>query len=377
MKSLRMGLLAALSFAAVLAHAETGVTDNEIVIGQSAALSGPAAELGKGVNRGAKAYFDWVNQHGGVNGRKIKLVSLDDGYEPDRTAANTQKLIKDQGVFALFGYVGTPTSNAALPLVNQSGIPFVAPFTGAEGLRSPVNRNVFNIRASYRDEAEEIAGSMKKMGMQSINVFYQNDAYGQAGLKAMQEAAAKNGIKINATATVQRNSADVKKAVEELVVKKPASAVFMVTAYTSSAAFITASRAQNFIGPFYNVSFVGTEALITALKNDGSGVIVSQVMPSPYNPIKPVTIDYVKALKASGIENVDYPSLEGYIGARVLVEGLKRSGKALTREKLISSLEDLRDYDLGGFRVKFTSGNHEGSSFVDLTVIDKDGHVHS
>ncbi|MBB5192864.1 ABC-type branched-subunit amino acid transport system substrate-binding protein [Silvimonas terrae] len=375
MKALWLGLLALISLSALAA--EPGITENEIVLGQSAALSGPAAELGKGVNRGAKAYFDYVNAHGGVNGRKIKLIALDDGYEPDRAAANTQKLIKEQQVFALFGYVGTPTSNASLPLINQNSVPFIAPFTGADSLRNPLNKNIFNVRAGYRDEAAEIAEGMKKMGMSTINIFYQNDAYGQAGLKAMQEASLKYGIKINATATVQRNSVDVAKAVDELVVKSPANAVFMVTAYKSSAAFITAARSRNYIGPFYNVSFVGTEALVHELKNDGSGVIVSQVMPTPYNPTRPITIDYVKALSAAGINDVDYPSLEGYIGARVLVEGLKRAGKGLTREKLVSALESLGDYDLGGYRVKFSPTNHNGSTYVDLTVVDHDGRIHS
>ncbi|GGP26258.1 ABC transporter substrate-binding protein [Silvimonas amylolytica] len=375
MKALWLGLLALISLSAFAA--EPGVTENEILLGQSAALSGPAAELGKSVNRGAKAYFDYVNAHGGVNGRKIKLVALDDGYEPDRAAANTQKLIKEQQVFALFGYVGTPTSNASLPLINQNSVPFIAPFTGADSLRNPLNKNIFNVRAGYRDEAAEIAEGMKKMGMSTINIFYQNDAYGQAGLKAMQEASIKYGIKINATATVQRNSVEVAKAVDELVVKSPANAVFMVTAYKSSAAFITAARARNYIGPFYNVSFVGTEALVHELKNDGSGVIVSQVMPTPYNPTRPVTIEYVKALSAAGVSDVDYPSLEGYIGARVLVEGLKRAGKALTREKLISALESLGDYDMGGYRVKFSPTNHNGSTYVDLTVVDHDGRIHS
>ncbi|GGP20664.1 ABC transporter substrate-binding protein [Silvimonas iriomotensis] len=375
MKALWLGLLALISLSAFAA--EPGVTDNEILLGQSAALSGPAAELGKGVNRGAKAYFDYVNAHGGVNGRKIKLVALDDGYEPDRAAANTQKLIKEQQVFALFGYVGTPTSNASLPLINQNSVPFIAPFTGADSLRNPLNKNIFNVRAGYRDEAAEIAEAMKKMGMSTINIFYQNDAYGQAGLKAMQEASLKYGIKIQATATVQRNSVEVAKAVDELVVKSPANAVFMVTAYKSSAAFITAARARNYIGPFYNVSFVGTEALVHELKNDGSGVIVSQVMPTPYNPTRPVTIEYVKALSAAGVTDVDYPSLEGYIGARVLVEGLKRAGKNLTREKLVSALESLGDYDMGGYRVKFSPTNHNGSTYVDLTVVDHDGRIHS
>ncbi|GAB7129401.1 ABC transporter substrate-binding protein [Silvimonas sp. JCM 19000] len=374
MRALWIACLAAL---AINAHAETGVTDSEIIIGQSAALSGPAAKLGQGVNRGAKAYFDYVNQHGGVNGRKIKLVALDDGYEPDRAAANTKELISKQGAFALFGYVGTPTSNASLPAVKEAHIPFVAPFTGAASLRTPVIKEVFNVRAGYQEEAARVASAMSKIGMKTVNVFYQDDAYGQAGLKAMQDAAPKYGITINATATVKRNTVDVAGAINELIVKKPANAVFMVTAYKSSAAFINAARAKNSIGPFYNVSFVGTEALIAELKNDGSGLIVSQVMPSPYNPVLPVTIDYIKVMTAAGIKDVDYPSLEGYVGARVLVEGLKRAGKGLTRDKLIASLEGMSDYDMGGFRVKFSGSDHGASSFVDLTVIDKDGHIHS
>ena len=375
MRALCIACLAAI---AMTAHAaEPGITDSEILLGQSAALSGPAAELGKGVNRGAKAYFDYINQHGGVNGRKIKLVALDDGYEPDRAAANTKELIGKDQVFALFGYVGTPTSNASLPAIKEAHIPFIAPFTGAESLRNPVIKEVFNVRAGYREEAARVASAMKKIGMSTVNVLYQDDAYGQAGLKAMQEAAPKFGITIIASATVKRNTTEVTTAINELIVKKPANAVFMVTAYKSSAAFINAARVKNSIGPFYNVSFVGTEALIHELKNDGSGLIVSQVMPSPYNPVLPVTIDYVKVMKAAGITDVDYPSLEGYIGARVMVEGLKKAGKSLTRDKLEAALESLTDLDLGGFRVKFSPNDHSASNYVDLTVIDKDGHIHS
>ncbi len=361
-----------------LVHAEVGVSDTEILIGQSAALSGAAAELGKGVSRGANAYFEQVNKRGGINGRKIRLISLDDGYEPERAAANTKKLLEGpQAVFALFGYVGTPTSNASLPQINRSGVPFVAPYTGAESLRAPFNRNVFNMRASYGDEAEEIAESMAKMGMSSINVLYQDDAYGAAGLKAMQDAAAKYKLTINATATVKRNSVDVARAADELISKKPANAIFIVSAYKSSAAFISAARSRNSIGPFYNVSFVGTEALVNELKQDGSGVIVTQVVPSPYSAVKPVAIDYQKTMKAAGIDAIDYPSMEGYLAARVLVEGLKRAGRDLSRDKLIGSLESLGNYDLGGFRVNFSSRNRSGSSFVDLTILDGSGKIRS
>ncbi|MGQ5524051.1 ABC transporter substrate-binding protein [Chitinimonas sp. PSY-7] len=361
----------------MFAHAEVGVTDSEIIIGQSAALSGAAAELGKGVSRGANAYFDQINKRGGIHGRKIRLVTLDDGYEPDRAAANTKKLLEDENAFALFGYVGTPTSNASLPQIKQTGVPFIAPYTGADSLREPFTRNVFNIRASYGDEAKKIAEFISKMGMNTINVLYQDDAYGSAGLVAMQEAAAIYKLTIKAKATVKRNSTDVSRAVEELIVNKPANAVFIVSAYKSSAAFISAARARNSIGPFYNVSFVGTEALVNELKQNANGVIVTQVVPSPYNAIKPVAQDYQKTMKAAGINTVDYPSMEGYLGARILAEGIKRAGRDLNREKLINALEGLHNYDMGGFRVNFSGTNRSGSQFIDLTVLDSSGKIRS
>ncbi|MBV1777216.1 ABC transporter substrate-binding protein [Burkholderiaceae bacterium DAT-1] len=368
-------LLSLITFGQV--SAESGITENEIILGQSAALTGPAAELGKGVSRGAKAYFDWINQKGGVNGRKIRLISFDDGYEPERAEANTRRLIERDGVFALFGYVGTPTSNASLPLVNQEKIPFIGAYTGADSLRNPFNKYIFNVRAGYKDEAVHVVNSLIQMGLKSVNVFYQNDSYGNAGLKAIQLAAVGKDVQINALATVQRNSVDVAKAIDELIVKRPAQAVFMVSSYKSCAAFIAAARAKNFIGPFYNVSFVGTEALIDELHKDTSGVMVTQVMPSPYNPTLPITIEYKKVLAAAGMTKVDYMSLEGFIAAKVMVEGLKRSGRGVTRERLISVMETLSDYDLGGFRIKFSNSNHNGSQYVDFTILDKDGHIHS
>ncbi|MBV8467442.1 MAG: ABC transporter substrate-binding protein [Burkholderiales bacterium] len=364
-----------MAVAMLAAKAETGVTDTEIVLGQSAAMSGPAAELGKGMNRGAKAYFDWVNQHGGINGRKIRLVAMDDGYEPNRAEANTQALIENTRAFALFGYVGTPTSNASLPLVDKAHIPFIAPYTGADSLRNPFNRNVFNMRASYRDEAEQAAKLMAKMGQTTVNVFYQNDAYGKAGLKALQQAIVGKGITIGAMATVERNTVDVAQAVDELIVKHPANAVFMVSAYKSCAAFIDAARGKDFIGPYYNVSFVGTEALLQQLKKDGSGVIVTQVMPSPYSAVTPATMEYRKMMAADGSEQYDYPSLEGYFAARLLVDGLKRAGRDLTRDRLVAALEGLGEHDMGGFRVKFGPGSHNGSHFIELTVLDHEGHI--
>lgn len=370
---IRRVLAAAALSVATLATAETGVTDGSVVIGQSVPLSGPAQELGIEMQLGAKLYFDHINSQGGVNGRKIKLLTLDDGYEPDRATANTKQLIDKDDVFALFGYVGTPTSLAALKVSNPAGVPFVGAFTGAEALRTPFNRLIFNVRASYNDETEKIVEQFTSLNVKRIAVFYQNDAYGNAGLTGVEKAMAKRDLKLVATATVERNSSDVAAAVKTLIAAKP-DMVVMVTTYKSTAAFINAMRAAGSAAQFYTVSFVGSRALANELGAAGAGVGISQVVPFPWSRTLPVVRDYQKLLAASGSgRDVSFTSLEGYIAARVFVEGLRRAGKEPSRDKFISAMENLRNFDAGGFTVNFAPGNHNGSTFVELTIIRKDG----
>lgn len=348
-------------------HAQ-GVTADTITIGQSAALSGPAAELGREMKIGAEAYFNYINQNGGVNGRKIKLISIDDGYEPERAKANTIKLITEDKVLALFGYVGTPTSNASLSIFTEAKVPFIGAFTGAQSLRDPLNRYVFNVRASYFDETEEIVGHLVRQGVKQIAVFYQNDAYGNAGLTGMERAMKKRNMEIIATATVERNSVDVAAAVKTLSKTNPA-AVVMISAYKSCGAFIKEMKKANSFPQFWNVSFVGSRALANELGDEGRGVQISQVVPFPWESGIPVVRDYQK--KIGGDENASFTSFEGYIAARVLVEGLKKAGKNLSRESLRDSLSNLGTLDLGGFKVTYSPTNHNGSSYVDLTIISK------
>ena len=347
-----------------------GVTANTILIGQSAAQSGPAQELGKEMKSGAEAYFDAINKAGGVNGRKIKLVSLDDGYEPDKAAANTKKLINEEKVLALFGYVGTPTSNAALPIFTEGKTPFVGAFTGAQSLREPFNRYIFNVRASYFDETEEIVGHLARQGIKKIAVFYQNDAYGKAGLAGVERAMKKRMLDIVATATVERNTVDVAAAVAMLS-KSGTNAVIMISAYKSCAAFIKAMKSTGSLQQFWNVSFVGSKALSKELGEDGRGVQISQVMPFPWSASLPVVHDYQNHIGVP--ENYSFTSLEGYIAAKILVEGLKRAGKNPTRESLVDGLSSMGKFDLGGFTVNYSPTHHTGSTFVDLTIISKGG----
>lgn len=347
---------------------------NKIILGQSAAFTGPAAELGIQFNQGAKVWFEQVNAQGGIGGKTIEIKALDDGYEPDRCAANTQKLIAED-VFALFGYIGTPTSLAALPLLTKAQVPLIAPFTGAMGLREPFNRHVFHLRASYNDETALIVRQLTNLGLKKIAVFYQNDAYGKAGLDGVILALDKQGLKPVAQATVERNSLDVGAAVRTLVAAGP-DAVVQISAYKSCAAFIRAARGAGYGGTFYNVSFVGTQALADELGKDGAGVVVSQVMPSPYHPARPIAREFADAVKKMGNAQANFSSMEGYLAAKIVTEGLRRAGvRSISREGLIQGIEAIGSQSLGGFQVNFSATDHVASDFVELSMLTGDGRV--
>ncbi len=349
-------------------------SESKIILGQSAAFTGPAAQLGIQFYQGARVYLDQVNAQGGVGKRQIEIRNLDDGYEPDRCAENTRKLIGDD-VFALFGYIGTPTSLAALPLATKEKIPFIAPFTGAMGLREPFNKYAFHVRASYNDETGLIVKQLTSLGLKKIAVFYQNDAYGKAGLDGVNLALTGQGLKPVAQATVERNSVDVAAAVKTLIAAGP-DAVVQISAYKSCAAFIREARKAGYGGTFYNVSFVGTQALADELGKDGAGVVVSQVMPSPYNAARPIAREFVDAVKAAGKDaQANFSSMEGYIAARLLVDGLRRAGPKLTRDALVAGLEGIGSQSLGGFSVSFSPNDHVASSFVELSMLTGDGRV--
>ncbi len=360
--------------AAALALPTWAQSERRILLGQSAAMSGPAAQLGLQMNRGARIYFERLNAEGGVNGRRIELRALDDGYEPERCAANTRTLIDDEA-FALFGYVGTPTSLAALPLATGANIPFFGAFTGAEALREPFNRNVFHVRASYYDETALIVKQLTSLGLKKIAVFRQNDSYGQAGLDGVLRALKAQQLAPAAVGLVERNSVDVAAAVKAIVPAMP-DAVVQISAYKSCAAFVREARKAGYGGTFYNVSFVGTQALADELGKDGLGVVVSQVMPFPFSTTNALAREYLDAVKrAGGDATANYSSIEGYLAAKVLAEGLRRAGGNPTRASLVDALESMQRYDAGGFQLSFGPRNRRGSSFVELSMLTGDGKV--
>jgi len=352
--------------------AEVGVTDTEIRVGQFAAQTGPAAELGKRMQLGMLAQFNAVNAAGGINGRTIKLVARDDGYEPEKAIAAVKALIDEDKVFALVGSVGTPTTLAAVPAINAAGIPLIGPFTGAQGLREPFNRNLFHVRASYFDETERIVQHLTTLGITKIAVFYQNDSYGKAGLEGVMRALARRNLKPTASVTVERNSVDVAAALAAILKAAP-EAVVQISAYKSCAALIKQAKAKGYGGQFFNVSFVGSKALADELGDVGAGVTISQVVPFPYIPSSAIVREYQQRMTEAGYKDFDFSSMEGFLAAKVFTEGLRRAGRALTRDSLVTALESIREYNMGGFYVNYSPKNHEGSRFTDLTLIARGG----
>ena len=358
------GAGAMLAAAGMPAFAEDGVTDKEIRIGMANALSGPASGLGVNLKAGADAFLARVNAAGGVNGRRIVLVSKDDGYEPEKTAAATKALIEQDKVFALFGYVGTPTSAAAVPLASRASVPYLFPFTGAEFLRNPLNKFVFNVRASYFDETEVMVERLTKdAGAKKIALFIQDDAFGEAGKAGVNRALHKRDMKVAEEARYKRNTLDVDEGLAKIKAATPDAVIFVGT-YASLAAIVKKAKAQGIKAKFMTVSFIGTAGFIREAGADGDGVYITQVMPSPDGGA-PVVKQFLQDMKGGP---VNYSSLEGYVDATVLVEALKKAGANPTRASFISALEGL-SIDLGGLKIGFSATSHQGAKDVFLTVV--------
>jgi ABC-type branched-subunit amino acid transport system substrate-binding protein len=369
-------ILAAGAFCVSLtaAAAEDGVSPGEIVFGQAAVLEGPASALGQGMRKGIQAAFDEANKKGGVHGRKLKLVSVDDGYEPDKSIAAVKKLIEDDKVFALIGPVGTPTANAAQPVAQAAKVPYIGPFTGAAFLRDPKRDNVVNIRASYDAETEAwVRHLTEDLKITKIAILYQDDAFGRSGLAGFKKAMDKRGMTIAAEATYERNTVAVKTALLTLKRAEP-EAVVMVGAYKPCAEFIKLSRKTDFNPVFVNISFVGANALAKELGPDGKGVIVSQVVPFPWDASLKVVADYHAAIKAGDANaEPEFVSLEGYLVGRLTIAALDKAGAEPTRERLLKAVKETGKFDIGGLPMTFSAEKNEGLDKVFMTVIQGDG----
>ncbi len=358
----------------IVARADPGVFDDKIVFGQSAAFKGPAAVLGLGMREGILAAFNEANAAGGVHGRKLELVSYNDGYEPEKAIANTERLIGDDKVFALIGEVGTPTSKAVQPITTEQSVPFLGPFTGAAFLRDPSLRNVINVRASYDQETEAwIERLTGDLGLSRIAILYQDDSFGRAGLKGVTKALEKRGLKPVAEGTYMRGTTAVKRAL--LAIRKGSpQAVVMVGAYKPCAEFIKLAHTIKLDTIFVNISFVGSKALAEELGQDGKGVVVTQVVPLPDDVDIPLVARYQRAMKATNpYAKVGFVSLEGYIVGRLTVEALNRLGNPVTRAGLLSTIRDVGVFDLDGVTLSYGPDDNQGMDRVFVTVIQQDG----
>lgn len=358
-----------------LACAETGVTASTITLGMSAPFSGASGPYGVEMRESISAYFQQVNASGGVNGRELKLVALDDGYEVDRTVSNTKSLLNEHKVFSLLGYYGSSATAAVIPIFSAAKTPLVGTISGADDIRAPVNRYMFHVRASYADETEAIINQWATLGLKNFAVFYQNDGFGKSGLNGVNAALKKYNLTPTALGTVERNSGDVSAAVAAIAKARP-QAVVMVSVYKASAEFIRQMKKTGQSPQFAVLSPVGSNLLSKELGDSSRGVGISQVMPSPTNDIVPLVKDYRRLMvQAKKEQAITYFGLEGYLSARVLVEAMKKAGKDLTREKVVEALEGMHQMDIGGYRIDYSPTNHNGSKFVDVIVIGKDGRV--
>jgi branched-chain amino acid transport system substrate-binding protein len=357
------------------AHAgEVGVMPDRILFGQAAALSGPSSALGLKMRQGILAAFAEVNAKGGVHGRKLELISRDDGYDPDRSIVETHKLLDEDKVFALIGAVGTPTSLVTVPITRSQHVPFIGPFTGAGFLREKGLDNVVNIRASYGAEAEAwVKHLTEDRHIKKVAIFYQDDPYGRDGLAGVKLALQKRGMELAAEATYERNTKAVGMAMRTLRRAEP-EAVVMVGTYAPCAEFIRLARQSGFNPVFVNISFVGANALAHELGPQGNGVIVSQVVPFPWDASIKVVADYQAAEKALDPNLLpDFVSLEGYLSGRLAAAALEMAGADPTRAEMLRIINEVGRFDISGDHLTVGKKMRDAPARVFLTLIQPDG----
>jgi ABC-type branched-subunit amino acid transport system substrate-binding protein len=365
------------SAAVALGAAGAAHAADDIVIGQVAPLTGTIAGTGEEYVAGAAAYFASVNDKGGIYGRKIRVVVKDDAYKPDQTLAHTRAILAEDKPLALFGFVGTGNILALNKnkVLEEAGIPLLAPYTGAQDLREPANPYIFHIRASYTDETARMVEHLHTIGLRRFAVMYQDDPFGKSGLAGAEQALKKVGLSLVAQGGYDRTKPEEVDAAVAAIAPAQPDAIIMVSVNRASAAFIKKMKEKGNRARLFSISVVNFKEL---LKNAGEetvrGVGISQVMPNPYSPLVPVAREHQQMMaKYQPGKTVSYASIESFIAAKILVEAIKRTGGNPTREKVLAQLEKMNSYDVGGFKVGFSPDNRVGSRFVEVTVIGPGG----
>ncbi|HEY8099423.1 MAG TPA: ABC transporter substrate-binding protein [Burkholderiaceae bacterium] len=366
-------IFSALIIAAIAstAFAEDGVTGDSILIGQSVGLTGQIAGPVKEMNEGANAYIAGINKQGGINGRKIRIVTLDDKFDPALTKKNVEALITQKHVFALFQVRGTPHTQAILPLLAEAHVPLIAPSTGASVFHSPVNRYLFNVRAKYRDEVSKGVEQFTTIGFKNIGLLHVDDTFGNDALIGFKNTMETRKLSPAIIMKFDRVKPEFDAAVSSVMKVNP-QALIIVGSAASTAKFIHEFRLKGSQTMLMTLSNNSSDAFVTALGKDGRGVIVSQVTPAPHLSTTLLGQEFKQAAQDTHIAS-SYAAMEGFVSAKVLVEGLRRAGRNLTRESLINGLESIGHHDMGGMMLSYGPDNHSGSDYVELTIIDKYG----
>lgn len=372
----RRGLAAVLcSLGTPLAWAQSaaspGVSDTEILLGQSCQLSGPLEGITREVRQGASLCFDHINAQGGVRGRKIRVLALDDAYDPKKAEANTRHFINEAKVLALFQYAGTPPALAGMALAEQTGVPLIAPFTGAEELRKPELRYVFNIKAGYATELHAMLRHLASVGLRSVAAVYLDNPFGLGGLAALQASARELNVQLLATAPLQVDGSNLAQAVAHVGQHHP-KAVIVISAGKPSVDFIAAYQATGRPTLFYVLSVISNVQLAQGLGERARGVVVSQVVPPPWSAGLELTREFQRLAKAQGLQEFTFSQMEGFLSAKFLVEALQRAGPQPTRASLIHAMEGMQ-LSLGGYPIRLSARQHSSGRFVDLLMLSKDG----
>ena len=363
----RVGNLLAALFLCIASSAASA----DIVLGHSGDLSGSTAALTTDYVRGMNAYFDDLNKKGGIRGERIKLVSLDDGFNPDKTAENTKALIETHNAVALVGYRGTANILKIVPIVQAAGIAQIGNTSGAKSLRDPFVPYLFHVRASTTDEIEAAVNHAWTVGMRKIAVLYQDDAFGKEGLEAVKLSLQKRNAAPTAVAPVPRGTADVAKAIDVIAAATP-QAVLLIGQAKPNAAFIKGVRLKGVRPQFFVLSV--SSGLHAELKESAAGVIAVQVVPYPFTQLgKTVVREYQTIISATSDKKFSYNSMEGFLNAKLVVRALQKMSAPITRAKVIATLESFTNEDLGGFALTYNKQSNLGSRFVNLTMIRADG----
>ncbi|WP_233575895.1 ABC transporter substrate-binding protein [Noviherbaspirillum saxi] len=350
-----------------------GVTSDQVLLGTSRPMSGPITSIANEVFTGVGVYLDHINMQGGVNDRKIVLLELDDAYDPGRAVANVKRLIEKDKVFALFGVAGAAANMAIMPLLADAGIPSIAPLSSSEALRKPFNRYVFHVMCGMADEVNKLAEHMAVRGIDKVGVVYMNGAFGEEGLALAERALAANKIAITAKSSLEANGADTDE-VSAYIAKSAPKAVLLLTAGRQTIDFVKTYNRRSPGAQYFGTSTLGLHVIGKALGKDGAGMVATEIVPYPYSATSRVVMEYQKLMRQRGLKYSE-ESMAGFLYAKFLVEGLRRTGRDLTRERYMHTLETMGRIDFDGYSVNYSKNDHSGTRYVDLVFLSRDGDI--